>query len=104
MSAPDPLPFELTRCGFTFGTDREISDDDVVAMFIVDGEVAPKLWVDQDFPAIGDLFLATAIGVDGDLLVVRARIWQTPNLVMIGCAHHEADDHPRMESDADADG
>ena len=89
MSAPDPLPFEVTRGGFTFGMSREISDDDPAAMFVVGGEIAPMLWAAQAFPKVGDFIQANAIGVEGELLVVVACVWQESNLVMIGCRPHD---------------
>lgn len=81
------LAHETTRGGIVIATDREVEDDDILAIFIVGDTVAPRTWCAQAMPEHGDMILQDAIGLEGEEdLEVRARLWRASNLVVIGCA------------------
>jgi hypothetical protein len=88
---PDtPLPHEITRGGLTIATSRPIGDDEMTAIFIVDGEPTGQCWASQDLPVAGDFIVGDAIGLDGaDVYLVVTRLWAAALLVQISCVHHE---------------
>lgn len=80
------FPFEIKRLGHRWGVHSDVSDDDVVAAFLIGDRFAPCLWVDQAFPVVGDFLEPDALHLPGShAMRVKGRVWHGASTVVLVC-------------------